>query len=549
VSRHPSPPRAARGEPLLASALLTTLALLSALLAGTALAGPTAAAAGPGPAASSPLDPSVAAQAITRLVGPDRARQIDLRGIDTDAGQDRYRIEAVDGRVRISATSPSTLLAGFGQYLRGVAHADISLNGEQLDVPGRLPLPSAPIARSANVVHRFALNDTNEGYAGPYLDWPQWQRRIDVLALNGINEVLVYEGQEAVYERTFARFGYSADEMRAWIPQPGHQAWWLLQNMCCEGGPVTQQLVDRRAALGRQMTDYLRQLGMTPVLPGYYGTVPPQFALRNPGAHTVPQGTWNGFPRPDWLDPTTPLFDSVASVFYTEQTRLFGDSTMYKMDLLHEGGRPGDVDVGGAARAVQNALDRAHPGAIWAILGWESNPRKDLLAAVDTSRVLVVDGNSDTTGATDREKDYLGTPYAFGTIWDFGGNTNMGASTAIWNQKFHEWLAKPGTALRGIAMMPEAIDNNPVAVAFFADLAWEPAAVNVDDWMDLRDRPVRSGRPARGGCLAAPGPYRVRMAGQLRDPARQQPVLRAARPADERRLPHVRPAGRSVGLR
>lgn len=480
MSRHLSPPRPTRGRPALVSALLSTLtalAVLCGLAAGAALAAPSAA------AASAAVDTAPAKAAITRLVGAQPAAQIDLQGLDKGSGQDRYLIEAVNGRLRISGTTPGTILAGFGTYLRTVAHADLSLNGDQVNLPQRLPLPAAPIARTADVTHRFALNDTNEGYAGAYLDWPHWQRRIDVLALNGINEVLLYEGQEAVYQQTFEQFGYTADEMRAWIPQPGHQSWWLLQNMCCQGSPISQQLIDRRAVLGRQMADYLRQLGMTPVLPGYYGTVPTQFADKNPGADTVPQGTWNGFARPDWLNPTTPLFDRIADRFYAVQSQLFGDSTMYKMDLLHEGGRPGDVDVGDASRAVQNALDRAHPGAIWAILGWESNPRQETLQAVDRSRLLVLDGNSDTTGAVDRDQDYLGTPYAFGSIWDFGGNTNMGASMSIWNQKFHDWLAKPGTALNGIAMMPEAIDNNPVAVEFFADLAWEPAAVDVDTWM------------------------------------------------------------------
>lgn len=479
MSRRLPPRPAVPGRSVVAGSLLTVVAVLSALLAGPA----ASAAAATGSTGPSAFDTSVAQDAIARLIGPARAQQIDLQGIDAGSGPDRYVVDAAGGRVRISATTPGTILAGLGQYLRVVAHADISLNGEQLDLPARLPLPAAPLTRTANVPHRFALNDTDEGYAGAYLSWPQWQRRIDVLALDGVNEMLVYEGQEAVYEKTFQQFGYSEEELRTWIPQPAHQPWWLLQNMCCEGGPISAQLLDRRVALGRRMADYLRQLGLTPVLPGYYGTVPPQFADRNPGAHTVPQGTWNGFPRSDWLDPTTPLFDQVADAFYRVQSQLFGDSTMYKMDLLHEGGRAGDVDVGDASRAVQNALERAHPGAIWAILGWESNPRKETLQAVDTSRMLVLDGNSDTTGATDRESDYLGTPYAFGTIWNFGGNTNMGASMSLWNDKFHQWLAKPGSALRGVAMMPEAIDNNPVAVEFFTDLAWEPAAVDLDGWM------------------------------------------------------------------
>ncbi|MDL4816311.1 alpha-N-acetylglucosaminidase TIM-barrel domain-containing protein [Actinomadura opuntiae] len=423
-----------------------------------------------------------AGQALERILGERKAAQVTLQTIDKGTGADRFRISASGGRLVIAGTSPAVQLTGFGWYLRKVAHADYAIGGSQLDLPARLPLPSAPIEEKASVAHRFALNDTNEGYAGAYLSWDEWQRRIDALALHGVNEVLVYEGQEAVYQRAFQQFGYSAEDMRRWIPQPAHQAWWLLQNMCCTGSPISQRLIDRRTALARRIVDRLRELGITPVLPGYYGTVPTDFETRNPGANTVPQGTWNGLERPDWLDPTGPQFGKVAAAFYKAQTELYGTSTMYKMDLLHEGGRAGSVPVGPASKAVQDALEAAHPGAIWNILGWQSNPRKETLEAVDRSRMFIVDGITEQPSVTDREKDFLGTQYAFGTIWNFGGHQNFGAGLTVWNEKFHAMRTKPGSALNGIALMPEAIDNNPAALAFFTDMPWEDGPVDMDAW-------------------------------------------------------------------
>ncbi len=299
----------------------------------------------PANAAGAPFDSRPAQQALTRLIGPRYASQVTLRATRKGTGKDRFRVSADHGRLVVEGTSPAVELTGFGWYLKYVAHANIELEGSQLNLPPRLALPAQPIEHTASVDNRFALNDTNEGYAGAYLTWQQWQHRIDVLALHGINEVLVYEGQEAVYERAFQQFHYTAAQMRSWIPQPGHQPWWLLQNMCCLGSPISQQLIDRRAVLGRQIADQLRSLGMTPVLPGYYGTVPAGFSAKNPGAHTVPQGIWAGLERPDWLDPTDPFFAKVAAAFYQVQTHLFGPSTMYKMDLLHEGGIAGPVDV------------------------------------------------------------------------------------------------------------------------------------------------------------------------------------------------------------
>ncbi|GAA4203790.1 alpha-N-acetylglucosaminidase TIM-barrel domain-containing protein [Actinocatenispora rupis] len=460
----------------------TLRAVLTAVVALVVVGTAVPATAAP-PASGGAFDPTPAADALRRLIG-GKAGQVVLRAVDRGAGKDRFTVAAEGGHLVVSGTSPAVLLTGFGWYLKEVAHANIALEGENLRLPAQLPLPSAPIGHTASVTHRFALNDTNEGYAGPYLSWSEWQHRIDVLALRGINEVLVYEGQEAVYEKAFQRFGYSAAEMRGWIPQPGHQSWWLLQNICCTASPISQQLVDRHARLGRQIADRLRQLGMTPVLPGYYGTVPPGFADRNAGAHTVPQGTWDGLPRPDWLDPTDPYFAKVAAAFYQAQDELFGASTMYKMDLLHEGGTAGNVSVPDASKAVQKALAAAHPDALWAILGWEKNPLPATLSAVDRSKMVVLDGISDQPSVTDRDRDFQGTPYAFGTIWNFGGHTNLGAQLAEWNQKFFAWQRKSGSALDGIALMPEAIDNNPAAVEFFTELPWRSGPVDLHQWFD-----------------------------------------------------------------
>jgi len=432
-------------------------------------------------AGGAPFDTAPAAAALRRLI-PRHHRQVTLRAVD--GGTDRFRVTGRAGHITVAGTSCAVLLTGLHTYLRRAAHACVSWTGEQLNLPPALPAPAGEIAGTAGVPHRFAFNDTNEGYTNAYRDWDAWQRELDVLAVHGVNRVLVYIGGDAVYYDTFRRFGYSDAETRAWIPAPAHQPWWLLQNMSGFGGPVSRRLVERRAALAGKIIDRVRDLGMTPVLPGYYGSVPDGFTARHGGdAAVVAQGTWGAFKRPDWLDPRTSAFADVAAAFYRAQSERFGDSTMYKMDLLHEGGNPGDVPVGEAARAVEAALRKAHPGAVWAILGWQSNPAKALLDAVDRSRMLIVDGLSDRyTTVTDRESDWGNTPYAFGSIWNFGGHTPMGANAPDWVEQYPKWRDKDGSSLAGIAAMPEAADNNAPALALLTDLAWTPGVIDLDDW-------------------------------------------------------------------
>jgi alpha-N-acetylglucosaminidase len=442
----------------------------------------------PAHAAESPrggpaFDTAPARSALNRLL-PGHAGQFRLSIAERHGTVDRFRVTGTTGHVRITGTTPAVLLTGVHWYLKYVCGAHLTWNGVQTNLPRRLPAPARPLERSTALPHRFALNDTNDGYTAPYADWPYWERQIDLLALHGCNEVLVIAGMEAVYHRLLKDFGYSDAEARAWLPAPSHQPWWLLQNLSGYGGPLSPALLARRAALGRRIADRLRELGMAPVLPGYYGHVPKQFTERNGGdARVVPQGVWHGFERPDWLDPRTEAFAKVAASFYAHQRDVFGEVDLFKMDLLHEGGTAGDVPVPAAARGVEQALHKARPRAVWVILGWQDNPLPELLDAVDRSRMLIVDGVSDRyTGVTDRERDWGGTPYAFGTIPNFGGRTTIGARAHIWNEKFFAWRDKAGSALAGTAYMPEAADRDPAAFELFSELAWMPAKPDRAAW-------------------------------------------------------------------
>ncbi|AKU15407.1 alpha-N-acetylglucosaminidase TIM-barrel domain-containing protein [Luteipulveratus mongoliensis] len=458
--------------------LLTVFALLGAML--LPMSGARAAAS---PAGGTSAAERAASAVLQRTIGKPAAAQVVFL-VRPDDRPEAFTIGGRHGRVTVSANSSSAALMGAGWYLKYVVHADVNLGNLHPRVPHVMPAPGAPIRQQANARNRFALNDTHDGYTDPNMSWAGWQQRIDLLALHGINQVFISTGMESVYAQLFQKYGYSAAEMRAWIPQPAHQPWWLLQNMSSDQKPLSQAQIDGRAKVGRQITDRLHQLGMTPVLPGYFGTVPIDFQDRNPSSKVVPQGDWVGYQRPGWLDPTNLVFAKVAADFYRISTEVYGASTGYKMDPLHEGGKPGDVNVTAAATAIETALRQAHPTATWVLLGWQSNPSAALQAGIkDKSRMLIVDGLSDRYSTWDRDTAWPGAPYAFGSIYNFGGHTTMGANMQVWLDRYYTQLARPGSQMDGIAVMPEGFDSNPVAFELLAELAWQPTKFDLTTWL------------------------------------------------------------------
>jgi alpha-N-acetylglucosaminidase len=411
----------------------------------------------------------------------ERASQFELGKIAAGEGSERFRISTANGRIKVEGSTPAALLFGVNWYLKYVAHVQISTNGSRLGKASPLPLPAAVIEKETPYAYRYALNQNVDGYTAPYWSWPRWEHEIDVLALSGINAMIVERGMDTVLYRTFRAVGYSDADIRGWITQPAHQNWQLMGNLCCFNGPISRSLLAKRAASAQQIIARLRELGMTPVLPGFYGIVPADFQTRFPHAHVIPQGEWAGFTRPGWLDPRDPMFAKLAAAFYRSQRELFGDSSIYDMEVFQEGGTSGDVPVAEGAREVQKALAAAHPGASWMMLAWQGNPREELLGGVDRRRLVIIDIDHDRVLRDDRVKDFHGAPFLFGGIWEFGGRTTLGANIGNITDRLQR-LGRSNSNMLGTAVFTEGMDTNPFAFDLFTEMAWRSEPVDTPRW-------------------------------------------------------------------
>jgi Alpha-N-acetylglucosaminidase (NAGLU) tim-barrel domain/Alpha-N-acetylglucosaminidase (NAGLU) C-terminal domain/Alpha-N-acetylglucosaminidase (NAGLU) N-terminal domain/NPCBM-associated, NEW3 domain of alpha-galactosidase len=448
--------------------------IVVALAAALALAAPAPAAA---------FDVSSARGAIERLA-PRYADQVELRALPPSGGRDRFEIAGEDGHIVLSGTSPVALTSAFDWYLRHEAGGQLSWSADQLDLGRELPAPDRPTRHASPYRHRYIYNFTEFGYTSPYWDWDRWQREIDLLAAKGINLALVTVGQEAVWYDTFREFGYSDEEIRQWIVLPAHQPWQWMSNMSSFGGPISAGLIERRAELGRRIVERMRALGITPVLPGFSGTVPAGFAERNPGANVVPQGDWVGFDRPDWLDPSTDTYERVAASFYGHQEERFGLTGAYAVDILHEGGNAGGVDVAAAARGIERAMGAADPDSTWVIQAWQSNPRRELVEAVDKSRLLVLDINGDNDPRWPDTEAFWGARWAWGVLQNAGGRTGLYGNLQEMAHTLPGVLASPERGnLDALAIAMEGTGHNAVVLDLIADMAWRIEPVDLDDWI------------------------------------------------------------------
>jgi alpha-N-acetylglucosaminidase len=423
------------------------------------------------------------AKAVLYRLMPQLAPQFQLKLVPGAKGKDYFRITGTRGRILVEAVTQPTILYGVNWYLKYVAHLQVSPNGLQLGPANFiLPAPKAPIEMPALYPLRYALNENVDGYSAPYWDEKRWQHEIDVLAMSGTNAILIERGMDLVLYQTFRDSGYSDEAIRNWIVQPAHQNWQLMGNMCCFEGPISTALLRKRSESAKKLIAMLRSLDITPVLPGYYGIVPADFATLNPGAHVITQGDWNGFTRPGWLDPRDPYFSKLAESFYRHQHTLYGDSAIYDMEIFQEGGAAGDVPVPAAAKKVQEALMRAHPGALWMLLGWQQNPTQELLSSIDTNHVLVAEIEQGRIPREDRDREFRGASWLYGGLWEFGGRTTMGAPLYDYAVRLPQMAKRPGSRIVGTAVFPEGLDTNPFAFDLYTEMAWHADPVDPIQW-------------------------------------------------------------------
>lgn len=433
-----------------------------------------------------------AAGDLARRILPRHHAQIVFARIPDAGGQDVFELSDEGGRVRIGGNSPLSMSFGLGWYLERHAHAQVSINGRQLELPAQLPPVGSPVRLEAWARYRYLLNYCTFGYVTPWWDWEEWEPFIDWMALSGINAPLAVTGQEAVWQAVGRRFGMTEEEITAFLPAAPYLPFCWMGCLDGYGGPLPEGWIERRAALERRILARERELGMTPVLQGFTGHIPEALARRHPEARTqrIHWVEW----ETTMLDPTDPLFGQIAEAFLAEQTRLFGSDHLYAADSFIEMTPPsGELDyLADLGRAIYDGMARYDPEAVWLLQGWTfmnqgvfwtEDRVRAFLGAVPNERMLLLDLYCDGYPVWSATDGFHGKPWVWSFISNFGGQVFLGSSGPV--DRFADLAAVRrdplASGLSGVGYMMEGFGNNPPLFDLMFELAWD-SDIDVDEW-------------------------------------------------------------------
>ncbi|MDE2181622.1 MAG: alpha-N-acetylglucosaminidase [Alphaproteobacteria bacterium] len=441
-------------------------------------------------------------EVLWRLLGA-RANGFDLK-LDEDAGAlPFFEVRSRDGVVRITANAPAGLLRGACAYLSAIGAFQMNWEGDRAELPPRWP--DLTIARSSTIFrHRAYLNPCAYGYTTPFWDWERWQREIGWMALHGVDMPIAMEGQEYVWRQLWADAGLSATELAGYFCGPAFLPWQRMGNIEGHGGPLPLRWIEKKRDLQLRILDRIRGIGMTPILPAFAGYVPKAFANRHPEAHIHKMTPWGGFHETYWLDPTDPLFASLARDFLDRNAAVYGKGQYYLADAFNEM-RPPVADKSPAERATVlslygrslfDSLKAANPDAVLTMQGWlfgidpgfwDEQSVQAFLRDIPDEKVLILDIANDTfRGVWEKNRAFSGKSWIFGYIHDFGGNNPLFGDLVLTQQDLGSLPARTDTGhLQGFGVFPEGLNTNSVVYDYMFDMAWPTSGgpTDVDGWM------------------------------------------------------------------
>ena len=401
-----------------------------------------------------------------------------------DSTADAFTLSYSKGKVLVEANSTSAAAFGVHWYLKYYCHRSMSHMGDNLTAVEVLPVVAHPVHLTGLAKYRYALNYCTYNYTMSFYNWTDWQRELDYMALNGVNLMLVANGQEAVWQSVLDQLGYTQKEIDAFITGPAFNAWWLMGNIQGWGGPMARPVIAERARLVQKMLRRMQQLGIEPVMPAFFGMVPSSLKQKRK-AHIVEQGKWGYFERPDILDPSDSLFAVISDLFYGATRKLYGrELHFFSGDPFHEGGKHGNINLTEAGVKIQAAMQKTFPGSVWVLQGWQANPDKDLIAAVNKKDILIQELFGENTHNWEDRKGYEGTPFIWCTVTNFGERPGINGKLQRFADEIYRVRHSPyGGLCKGVGIMPEGINNNPVVYELMLELGWQKDKVNVQQWI------------------------------------------------------------------
>jgi len=259
--------------------------------------------------------------------------------------------------------------------------------------------------------------------------------------------------------------------------------------------------IEKSEELQKKIMDRMRELGMSPIVPGFSGYIPKAATKLYPAAEVIAMKPWDGFPAEDgtyMLSPLSRDFVQIGKMFIREYRRLYGQTHFYLADAFNEMTVPVTEEgqykeLSNFGRAIYNSVAAGDSNGVWVMQGWLFNSDakfwdeasvKAFLRDVPDNRMIIIDlsnesfhGWKNSTGSTGRN----GSTALF----------TISAATTRCSATFRSMPPIQSTCLSdsahgnlvGFGISPEGTENNEVVYELLTDMGWVSEPLDLQKWI------------------------------------------------------------------
>lgn len=433
---------------------------------------------------------------LQRTLGP-KAAAFELKEVPRENGLDVFVVSAKDGKVSVAGSSGVAISRGAYEYIRRACRGLVTWEGSRLPLPDKLP-DFAELRVACPHRYRHYFNVCTFGYTMTWWDWNRWEREIDWMALHGINMPLAMTGTEYIWQLVWRDLGVTDQELDAYFTGPAFLPWHRMGNINRHLGPLSHQWQEAQRDLQKKILARERELGMTPVVPGFSGFVPPGYARAHPDARIRKSTAWAGFESTLLLDARDPMFVEIGRKYIETYRREFGSDHLYLADSFNEMPPQTDPqhkldDLKAAGEAVFKAITAGDPDGVWVMQGWlffnersywGAEEVKALLSAVPNDRMILLDLACDLMPVWKLHAPFREKQWICCTLHNFGQATPLFGDLQDFGTRPVATLHDAGRGnLIGMGITMEGIEQNAILYELLTDMMWREQPVDVDGWI------------------------------------------------------------------
>ena len=402
---------------------------------------------------------------------------ITLELSDSFTDYDYYEIEQKDKSLVLRGNNNNSLALAYNRFLRDYCNTELSWvgNTEAYEIE-KIESVRKPIKYKIPQKIRMCMDYETYANEAAFWDFERWEKELEFLAMNGVNLVPMFIGNEAVSYYALLELGINREDSMEFLSGPSYYPLQLSGKLDTYLPMTDTNYLKSQIELGKKILKRMAELDIKPIFPVFSGHVSKFFKGYFSDASVMFNTQFADYPYTYRLYPDDPKFREVGEMMLSKQREFFGDAEFYLADPFY----------GVSPRARDASLISDFGKAVSSLVGdavlvtHACEYTESFVSIMPKEKVLIIDKDGTEY---ETQKGFSGFPFIVGTHVNPGGHTALhGSVEEIAENRFLSASKKYPNAV-GSGVFADSLTDNPHICSIALDILTSDKQINAKDWI------------------------------------------------------------------